>query len=53
MSTTGFLNNCFDLFSRTLSAVLGQPLLSFFAGTGLVLALVALVVYLIHSARRF
>ena len=52
MSALGFFNNCLEFFSVSLSAVLGQPVLSIFAGTALVLALVAVVGFVVRSVRR-
>ena len=52
MSAIGFLNNCLELFSGSFSAVLGQPMLSFFAGSALVLALVAVVGFVVRNLKR-
>ena len=52
MSALGFFNNCLDLFSGALSAVLGQPVLSVFAGVALALALVAVVGFTVRSLRK-
>lgn len=52
MSAIGFLNRCTDLFSGVFSAVLGQPVLAFFAGSALVLALVALIGFVVRNVRR-
>ena len=52
MSALGFFNNCIELFSVSLSAVLGQPVLSFFAGVALALALVGVVGFVVRSVRR-
>ena len=52
MSALGFFNNCLDLFSGTLSAVLAQPVLSVFAASACLLAVVALFGWAVRSAKR-
>ena len=52
MSAIGFLNDCIELFSGSLSAVLGQPVMVFFAGSALAIVLVTMTGFVVRSVKR-
>ncbi len=52
MTAAVFLNSCIDLFSAALSAVLGEPVLSFFAAVALFLCAFAVFGWLVQGCRK-
>lgn len=47
-----YLNQCLALFTGTLDAILGQPLLRFFLLSGVVLAVISLFAAILRAARK-
>lgn len=52
MSAMDFINTCIDLFVSVLSAILGQPVLAFFAAVAVMLAVLGLFAWMVIKCRR-